>query len=65
MPVHPQAGAHALKAATMLGKTQGDKALADKAQGNKARRDKPWIFRTYAGHSTARASNDLYRNNLG
>ena len=27
-------------------------------------RDKPWIFRTYAGHSTAAASNALYRNNL-
>src|SRR5690606_38088999 len=23
-----------------------------------------WIFRTYAGHSTARASNELYRTNL-
>ncbi len=27
-------------------------------------KDKPWLFRTYAGHSTARASNSLYRNNL-
>ncbi|MEQ9530143.1 MAG: protein meaA [Parvibaculaceae bacterium] len=27
-------------------------------------RDKPWIFRTYAGHSTAKASNELYRTNL-
>ena len=27
-------------------------------------RDKPWIFRTYAGHSTATASNELYRKNL-
>src|SRR5436189_2487633 len=27
-------------------------------------RDKPWIFRTYAGHSTARDSNELYRKNL-
>src|SRR3954453_22239705 len=27
-------------------------------------RDKPWMMRTYAGHSTARASNELYRNNL-
>jgi (2R)-ethylmalonyl-CoA mutase len=26
--------------------------------------DRPWIFRTYAGHSTASASNALYRNNL-
>src|SRR6188508_688132 len=29
-----------------------------------ARRDKPWIFRTYAGHSNARESNALYRKNL-
>jgi hypothetical protein len=27
-------------------------------------RDKPWLFRTYAGHSTAKASNALYRGNL-
>src|SRR6056297_3247395 len=27
-------------------------------------RDKPWLIRTYAGHSTARASNALYRANL-
>src|SRR6201985_2424788 len=27
-------------------------------------KDKPWIFRTYAGHSTAAASNALYRGNL-
>src|SRR6187397_1933264 len=26
--------------------------------------DKPWIFRTYAGHSTAAKSNALYRGNL-
>jgi len=26
--------------------------------------DPPWIFRTYAGHSTARESNALYRGNL-
>ena len=27
-------------------------------------RDKPWMMRTYAGHSTARRSNELYRRNL-
>jgi len=32
--------------------------------GDKVRRDKPWIFRTYAGHSTAHDSNALYRKNL-
>lgn len=30
----------------------------------KHKRDKPWIFRTYAGHSTAADSNALYRKNL-
>ncbi|MBB1490406.1 protein meaA [Paracoccus sp. MC1862] len=29
-----------------------------------AQKDKPWLFRTYAGHSTAAKSNELYRNNL-
>jgi (2R)-ethylmalonyl-CoA mutase len=28
------------------------------------KKDKPWMFRTYAGHSTAKASNELYRRNL-
>ncbi len=28
------------------------------------RKDRPWVMRTYAGHSTARASNALYRSNL-
>jgi (2R)-ethylmalonyl-CoA mutase len=27
-------------------------------------KDHPWLFRTYAGHSTAQASNTLYRSNL-
>ncbi|WP_170474997.1 protein meaA [Ruegeria arenilitoris] len=27
-------------------------------------KDRPWLIRTYAGHSTAQASNALYRNNL-
>jgi ethylmalonyl-CoA mutase len=28
------------------------------------RRDPPWVFRTYSGHTSARASNELYRLNL-
>ncbi|NBW90961.1 MAG: protein meaA [Actinobacteria bacterium] len=28
------------------------------------RRDEPWLMRTYSGHSTAAASNELYRMNL-
>ena len=27
-------------------------------------KDRPWVIRTYAGHSTAEASNQLYRANL-
>src|SRR6266540_5862106 len=27
-------------------------------------RDRPWVMRTYAGHSSATASNELYRRNL-
>jgi ethylmalonyl-CoA mutase len=28
------------------------------------KRDRPWMIRTYSGHSTAKASNDLYKKNL-
>jgi (2R)-ethylmalonyl-CoA mutase len=31
---------------------------------SKATREKPWLFRTYSGHSSAKASNALYRTNL-
>ena len=27
-------------------------------------RDKPWVMRTYSGHSSAQSSNELYRTNL-
>jgi (2R)-ethylmalonyl-CoA mutase len=37
----------------------GDRPMTDETK-----RDRPWIFRTYAGHSTAEASNELYRKNL-
>jgi (2R)-ethylmalonyl-CoA mutase len=32
--------------------------------GGRKGRDQPWLIRTYAGHSTATASNELYRTNL-
>ena len=38
-----------------------DAARPEKASHPK---DRPWVMRTYAGHSTAEASNALYRNNL-
>jgi (2R)-ethylmalonyl-CoA mutase len=42
--------------------------MGAKAQGqvgaSGVSRDEPWVMRTYAGHSSARASNALYRQNL-
>jgi (2R)-ethylmalonyl-CoA mutase len=38
--------------------------MGEEPRRDKSVRDKPWIFRTYAGHSTATASNELYRKNL-
>jgi (2R)-ethylmalonyl-CoA mutase len=38
--------------------------MADRTDRRGARRDEPWLFRTYAGHSSARASNALFRENL-
>jgi (2R)-ethylmalonyl-CoA mutase len=37
---------------------------AAQQKGPKSRRDKPWLMRTYSGHSSAAASNALYRTNL-
>src|ERR1700716_2049408 len=39
--------------------------MSEPSDGAGRERDKVWIFRTYAGHSTAHASNALYRNDLG
>src|SRR6478609_5934585 len=39
--------------------TADNEAMTDEVQ-----RDRPWMMRTYSGHSTARASNELYRTNL-
>ncbi len=30
----------------------------------RVQREEPWLFRTYSGHSSAAASNALYRTNL-
>ncbi|WP_238364890.1 protein meaA [Mesobacterium pallidum] len=38
--------------------------MTDTTQTPTSPRDKPWLIRTYAGHSTATASNALYRANL-
>ncbi|HEY7719939.1 MAG TPA: protein meaA [Pedococcus sp.] len=37
---------------------------APAAEAPRPQRDRPWVMRTYAGHSSAAASNALYRRNL-
>jgi (2R)-ethylmalonyl-CoA mutase len=37
---------------------------SDRSNVHLPERDRPWMMRTYAGHSTAKASNELYRSNL-
>ena len=44
--------------------TKGSPGMADTQRPIQHAPDKPWIFRTYAGHSTAQKSNELYRGNL-
>ena len=34
------------------------------ASSPEKKRSNPWVMRTYSGHSTAKASNELYRMNL-
>ncbi len=41
-----------------------DTQVNDAAAAPRPERDRPWVMRTYAGHSTAEASNALYRTNL-
>ncbi|MEM6324374.1 MAG: protein meaA [Pseudomonadota bacterium] len=38
--------------------------MRDANDSSQIKADRPWLFRTYAGHSTAAASNTLYRTNL-
>ena len=38
--------------------------VTDAAEPSRPERDRPWVMRTYAGHSSAAASNELYRRNL-
>ncbi|GAA0610978.1 protein meaA [Thalassospira tepidiphila] len=39
-------------------------SMENKRNAAKPERDRPWLIRTYAGHSSAQASNALYRQNL-
>ncbi|WP_127480651.1 protein meaA [Nocardioides pantholopis] len=38
--------------------------MTENEQQDRPVKDRPWVMRTYAGHSTAEASNALYRSNL-
>jgi (2R)-ethylmalonyl-CoA mutase len=38
--------------------------MAEKPSSRLSERDRPWMMRTYAGHSDAKRSNELYRLNL-
>src|ERR1700716_3283976 len=38
--------------------------MSEPTNGAGRQRDRPWMFRTYAGHSAAQESNELYRKNL-
>ncbi|MEH6403505.1 MAG: protein meaA [Sneathiella sp.] len=42
-----------------------DKAMGTSGNTEKPKKDRPWLFRTYSGHSSAKASNELYKTNLG
>ena len=39
-------------------------SFADAEKTGAPQRDRPWLFRTYSGHSSAKESNALYRSNL-
>ena len=38
--------------------------MSESTDATRPERDRPWVMRTYAGHSSAAASNALYRRNL-
>src|ERR1700710_911131 len=41
-----------------------DQPMVEPPAHRLAQKDRPWMMRTYAGHSTAAKSNELYRANL-
>ena len=43
---------------------QTSKTKPQPSASARAERDRPWLIRTYAGHSTATKSNELYKKNL-
>ena len=57
----PQAGGSAM---LRRNKSREEEAVSRTRGDYQHPPEEPWIFRTYAGHSTARKSNELYRLNL-
>ena len=58
----PRGTAGRRAAATTRG--QATATTGGEMMATRPRRDAPWVMRTYSGHSTAKASNELYRTNL-
>ena len=52
------------KAVTPALRDQGRRWIEHRCRSPGPQRSSPWLFRTYAGHSSAAASNALYRTNL-
>ncbi len=50
--------------ASKAGLGQTEKPPQGESRARLPERDRPWVMRTYAGHSTAKDSNALYRSNL-
>jgi (2R)-ethylmalonyl-CoA mutase len=47
-----------------VGRERGLQGPTGETSSSSVPRDHPWVMRTYSGHSTAKASNELYRTNL-
>ena len=47
-----------------MSQKQKDRQADNDCSKSNHQADRPWIFRTYAGHSSAKASNELYLSNL-
>ena len=60
----PRAGSPASASTTTASRRPQRPVRSGPDGENGAVADRPWLMRTYSGHSSARASNELYRTNL-
>src|SRR6266540_3494850 len=62
----PSCARSTCRRSTASGTCEGGAAMTEPNEEHPPRptRDRPWVMRTYAGHSSAAASNALYRRNL-